>query len=201
VHEVAPAVVHVNPPGLDVTVYPVIVDPPSLPGAVHETSAEPSPATADTPVGASGATAGVTGVDADEAGPSPFSLVATTVNVYAVPLVSPDTVHEVAPEVVQVKPPGLDVTVYPVIAEPPSSAGAVHETSAEPSPATADTPVGAPGAPPSIALTLATKRLLTQSFCAASGVYVKVSAPGQFWPISMKLPNCCGELLWRNPPE
>jgi hypothetical protein len=46
------------------------------------------------------------------------------VKVYAVPLVSPvTTIGEDPP--VPVKPPGLDVTVYPVIAEPPVSEGAV----------------------------------------------------------------------------
>jgi hypothetical protein len=81
VHEVATDVVHVKPPGLDVTVYPVIVDPPSLAGAAHDTSAWPLPGDAVTPVGAPGAPTGVTGADADDAGPSPAPLVATTANV------------------------------------------------------------------------------------------------------------------------
>ena len=38
-----------------VTAYPVIVAPPSVAGAVHETSAEAFPATAVTPVGLEGA--------------------------------------------------------------------------------------------------------------------------------------------------
>ena len=42
--------------------------------------------------------------------------------------------------------PGLDVTVYPVIALPPSEAGAVKATEACASPAVATTLVGAPGA-------------------------------------------------------
>jgi hypothetical protein len=37
------------------------------------------------------------------------------------------------------------VTVYPVITEPPIKVGAVQETVAEALPATAETPVGAPG--------------------------------------------------------
>jgi len=41
----------------------------------------------------------------------PATFVATTVNVYAVPLVRPVTVAVVAPPVDAVKPPGLDVTV------------------------------------------------------------------------------------------
>jgi len=54
--------------------------------------------------------AGVAGAEAAEAAPVPAALVAVTVNVYAVPLVSPLTVQEVA-TVEQEKPPGDDVTV------------------------------------------------------------------------------------------
>ena len=46
---------------------------------------------------------------------------------------------------VPVIPPGLDVTVYPVIAEPPSLAGAVKATVACAFPAVAVPIVGAPG--------------------------------------------------------
>jgi len=59
-------------------------------------------------------------------------------------LVSPETdIGEEDP--VPVIPPGEDVTVYPVMSDPPLLAGAVKETDAEASPAVADTPVGAPG--------------------------------------------------------
>jgi len=47
--------------------------------------------------------------------------------------------------VLAVIPPGLDVAVYDVIALPPLLAGAVQLTVACPFPATARTPVGAPG--------------------------------------------------------
>jgi hypothetical protein len=54
---------------------------------------------------------------------------AATVNVYEVPLDKPViTIGEEAP--VAVKLPGVDVTRYPVIAEPPSLAGAVKVTDA-----------------------------------------------------------------------
>ena len=46
--------------------------------------------------------------------------------------------------VVQVRPPGEDVTVYEVIAEPPV-VGAVHDTVTCVLPNTPDTPVGASG--------------------------------------------------------
>ena len=63
------------------------------------------------PVGAPGAIgAGVTADDALEAVPVPAELVAVTVKVYAVPLVSPVTViGDEAP--VAVRPPGAEVTV------------------------------------------------------------------------------------------
>jgi hypothetical protein len=48
------------------------------------------------------------------AGPVPVAFVAVTVNVYAVPVVKPETViGEDVP--VPVRPPGLEVTVNPVI--------------------------------------------------------------------------------------
>jgi hypothetical protein len=46
---------------------------------------------------------------------------------------------------VPVNPPGLEVAVYPVIAEPPLLAGAVNVTVACPFPAVAVPIVGAPG--------------------------------------------------------
>jgi apolipoprotein N-acyltransferase len=57
--------VAVAPPGLAVTVYVVMVEPPSLAGAVHDTVAWPSPATAETDVGAPGTPDGVTALDAE----------------------------------------------------------------------------------------------------------------------------------------
>ena len=92
--------------------------------------------------------AGVTAADAADAGEVPTALVAVTVNVYAVPLAKPDTV-ELTPAVVipaHAGHAGDGAIVYPVIAEPPSLTGAVHDTTAEASPAVADTAVGAPGA-------------------------------------------------------
>ena len=66
----------------------------------------------------------------------PTLLVAVTVNVYAVPVVKPDTViGELAP--VPVTPPGEDVTVYTVIGLPPSLAGGVKVIKALAMPAVA----------------------------------------------------------------
>ena len=61
---------------------------------------------------------GVTELLAELAVDVPLVFVATVVNVYAVPFVNPVTVSGLdAP--VAVSPPGLDVTVNPVILEPP----------------------------------------------------------------------------------
>ena len=100
---------------------------------------------ATTPVGEPGTVVeGVTGVDAEEATELPFALVATTVNVYAVPFDNPVTLMgELAP-VTEIFP-GLEVTVYPVIALPPVVPGAKNETLADDTPAVATTPVGEPG--------------------------------------------------------
>jgi len=84
------------------------------------------------PVGAPGVVAGVTAAEAADGGEVPTALVAVTVNVYAVPLVKPDTV-ELTPAVVipvHAGHAGDDAIVYPVIAEPPSETGAVHDTTA-----------------------------------------------------------------------
>jgi hypothetical protein len=78
---VAPVVVAAWPPGLAVTVYPVIAEPPSLAGAVQDTTACALPAEAVTAVGAPGAALGVTAALAADAAEVPAGLVAVTVNV------------------------------------------------------------------------------------------------------------------------
>ena len=100
-----------------------------LAGAVQDTLALALPAVATTPVGAPETVAGVTAALAVDAAEVPTILVAVTVNVYEVPLVSPVIVALVAPVVVTVLPPGIAVTVYPVTQDQPS-AGAVQDTPA-----------------------------------------------------------------------
>jgi hypothetical protein len=89
---------------------------------------------------------GVTELLAEDAGDVPIAFVAVTVNVYAVPVDKPETViGDEAP--VPVIPLGLDVTVKPVIAEPPLFAGAEKVTDTDVALATVAVPiVGAPGA-------------------------------------------------------
>jgi hypothetical protein len=129
----------------------VIALPPFEAGAVHETLACDVPPVAVTLVGAPGTVAGVTALDGADAGPAPAAFAATTVNVYVVPLVSPVTVAEVTdPATVDDAPPGAAVTVYDVIALPPSVEGGVHDTMACVLPPVAVTPVGALGTLPGI---------------------------------------------------
>jgi hypothetical protein len=88
-----------------------VIAAPPLTGAVHDTNAEESNApVATTAVGASGTVEGTIEEDEAEAEPVPETFVAVTVNEYEVPLVRPETVHEVV-AVAHVNEPGIDVTV------------------------------------------------------------------------------------------
>ena len=92
----------------------MIALPPSE-GAAQLTTAAALPAVAVTFVGAPGTVAdevGVTEFDAADAGPVPTALVADTLNVYAVPFVSPVTFAVVAG--------GFPVTVVGVCAVVPT---------------------------------------------------------------------------------
>ena len=148
VHEVAGLVtVQVRLSGNEVTVYDA--GAPPLPAATV-TVADPSPATAVGTSGVPGASIGLTLFDADDPLEVPAAVVAVAENVYGVPFVRPVTVHEVAGLVtVQVRLPGVEVTVYEAGA-PPVPAATV--TVAEPSPPTAVGVGGVPGA--AIGLTL-----------------------------------------------
>lgn len=70
----------------------MIADPPFDDGAANATVSLASPPTTEVIVGVPGTSAGTTGDDALEAGPTePF--VALTVNVYETPFVNPVTAH------------------------------------------------------------------------------------------------------------
>jgi hypothetical protein len=152
VHDVS-VVEQVAPPGNEVTTKPVIAAPPSLSGAVHDTTDCPfSPVVAATAVGAPGTVDGIALFDASEAVPEPAAFVAVTVNEYETPFVKPSTVQNVPRVAAHENPPGFEVTVNTVINEPPLETGAVHETSDEPFAAeVAVTPVATPGTPRGIA--------------------------------------------------
>ena len=102
-------VLHDAVPGEALARYPVIAEPPSDVGAAQETVARPFPATAVTFVGALGAPIGVTAVDAALEAELPALFDATTVNVYAVPLVRPVQLA-VTPATAHVPPAGEGVT-------------------------------------------------------------------------------------------
>jgi hypothetical protein len=73
-----PATLALRPPGLAVTVYPVIGVPPSLTEASQVIVASPCPATAFKFVGALGTDAGVTPTDNDDGELFPTAFIAIT---------------------------------------------------------------------------------------------------------------------------
>jgi hypothetical protein len=92
VPEPAVARVPVTPPGDDVAVYNVIVEPPSLAGAVYVTVAAVGEVTVAVPiVGAPGTLAVVMLFEATLDAPIPAPFVACTENVYEVPPAKPVT--------------------------------------------------------------------------------------------------------------
>jgi hypothetical protein len=111
---------------------------------------------------------GVTAAEESESWPVPMAFVALAVKVYAVPLVRPDTSHVSAVVVVQVRCSGALVTVYPVMALPPSDAGADHETVARPSPPAAVTDVGLPGTDTGVMLVACPAAPLPAAFVATT---------------------------------
>ena len=91
--QVVVMVVQVRPPGVEVTVYPVMAEPPSETGAVQVTvDAVFWPEFAAAPVGAPGTVAGVTDTGG-EGLPTFTAFSAVTVKAYEVPLVSPVMSH------------------------------------------------------------------------------------------------------------
>ena len=105
------ALSHTTSPAALRTTYFEIAAPPVFDGAVQDTTdwAFAAPV-AETAVGAPGTVEGTTEADAEEAEPVPDTFVAVTVNEYDVPLVRPETVHEVD-AVVQENEPTVEVTV------------------------------------------------------------------------------------------
>ena len=87
---------------------------------------------------------GDTEFEAELSAPVPLALVAVTLKVYSVPLSSPLTVIGLAVPV-PVIPPGLEVTVYPVMARPPLLDGTPNVTEAWAFPFVAVPIVGASG--------------------------------------------------------
>lgn len=150
----AAPVVQDAPPGVAVTVYPVIGDVPELTGADQETVTAPFPSDVDRLVGAPGAAGvgiGVTADDGVDGSPAPAAFRATTAKRWATPFVRPVTVHV---RVTPTRQPGIDVgdpapsrttTSYPVMGDPPLKRVADHDTVALASPGTAVTVKGGNG--------------------------------------------------------
>jgi hypothetical protein len=120
-------------PGCATILYVVMGRPPSLRGASQLTVRDPSPlCTATTFVGGSGTVVpakiwllAALGLE------SPWAFVATIVNVYATVSVRPVTVMGlVSPVPVPGDPAGEEVTVYPVIGDPPLDIGGLKYTRA-----------------------------------------------------------------------
>ena len=82
----------------------MIAEPPFDAGALHESETCELPGVAITDVGAPGIVRGVIAREALDGADSPWTFIATTVKVYAVPLVSPVMVQVRAPVVVQLCP-------------------------------------------------------------------------------------------------
>jgi hypothetical protein len=94
VHDLVGAfTVQVNSPGLDVTVYLRMSEPPVLVGAKKETVAAASLAATVIFVGGLGTVEGVTALDALDAADVPIPFVALTLNVYGEPFVNPVTLQ------------------------------------------------------------------------------------------------------------
>ena len=89
----------------------MIAEPPFPAGALNVTVACAFPAIAMPMTGAPGTVAGVTALEAEDAGPLPTALVAITVKVYDVPLVRPVTVMGEDALGEEVPPGGLEMTV------------------------------------------------------------------------------------------
>ena len=100
-------------------------------------------------MGALGTDAGEAGAEREDAGPVPTSFVALTQNTYWTPFASPGTVTGLCdPLVIEsawVEPRTKVVTSYEMTGAPPSNAGAVNDTRAEPENVIAETAVGASG--------------------------------------------------------
>lgn len=100
----------VSPAAVQVTVYPVIAEPPFDAGAVNEIVACAFPGLPVPIVGAPGTVRGVT-VTLPDAAPVPCALVALTLHVYCVPFVIPVTLTGLADAVAVCADPVVGVHV------------------------------------------------------------------------------------------
>ena len=146
--------VAVPPAGLEVAVYVVIGEPPSVEGAVNVTVAVVGPVDDTAPVpGWPGAPIGVTVADGEEASESTGVFFAVAVNEYAVPFVRPVTSQNPeAPVTVHVPPEtaGDAVTVYDVGTPPKVPSVAVPAATVTVTLESPATTVGVAGVPATV---------------------------------------------------
>src|SRR6187402_3570620 len=139
---VAPeASVH-GPPSLSWYWYPVIGDPPVVPG-MKSTRTLPSAAVTDETEGAPGS-AGVVAPAGAEATPGPAMFTARSCTEYACPAASPPTEIGLVVPVASAQSVPLNEYWYPVTAVPPEKPG-VNAMLSEPLPTASEVIVGAPG--------------------------------------------------------
>jgi hypothetical protein len=119
-------------PGLEMTVYSVMLAPPMSEGALKYTAADEVPA--PTPVkvtindvGAAGTDRAVTLAEAEEETLLPISVIATAWNVYETPLLKPDTTIGLELPLAE-NELGLDVTKYEEIMASPVFEGTSNDT-------------------------------------------------------------------------
>ena len=122
----------------------MIVDPPLFVGAVNVMTTLPLPAAVVTFVGAFGTVDGVKEDDDVEAADVPMPFMATTLNVYEVPFITPFTAQLLVGAVVVQLPAAIfpavyAVATYPVIVDPRESRGSSQVAVADALPATAVT--------------------------------------------------------------
>ena len=111
-------------------------------GGEKLTEARPLPATADTLTGALGTPMGASDTGEIDGWLMPYALVAETLQTYALPLLSPETVIGLLPPMT-VTPPQF--AMYPRIGEPPSDAGGENCIVKTLSPVVTTPSVGWPG--------------------------------------------------------
>jgi hypothetical protein len=185
--------VPVAPSGDAVAVYPLIIDPPLLDGAVNVTLAVVALVKVAVPIiGDSGTLGVVIALDVADCAEFPIMFLATTVNVYVVPGLNPVTaiVPPSAWEINPVRAPGDDVATYRVMVAPPLFEEVANEIFAVdiPDKATVFT-VGALGAVRLLQL-LATEfeiPALVRSSVLQSTRFVIACPLNAFWPTSETL--------------
>ena len=143
----------------------MIEAPPSA-GASKLTTATPSSGVASVTTTVPGMVRGVEVAGANDA-LSPAALVATTLSVYSMPLVSPVIAHGLDAQSTSM-PSGEPVTVYPVTGEPPSSTGATKATEIDSLPGVTTTSVGAPAMVRGVAVAGALATLSPSEFVATT---------------------------------